>query len=75
MSRSTIQPALVTKVLPGSIAEEIGFQAGDRLVSINDIAPRDLIDYQFLCADEILALKVLDSDDELHEVEIEKDYD
>lgn len=75
MSRSTVRPALVTRVLPGSIAEEIGFQAGDRLVSINDIAPRDLIDYQYLCADELLTLKVLDSDGELHEVELEKDYD
>lgn len=75
MSRSTIQPALITHVLPGSIAQEIGFQAGDRLVSINDIPPRDLIDYQFLCADEFLSLKVLDSDNQLHEVEIEKDYD
>ncbi|MBP0000144.1 MAG: TIGR03279 family radical SAM protein [Cyanobacteria bacterium SID2] len=75
MSRSTIQPALVTQVLPSSIAEEIGFEPGDRLVSINGMAPRDLIDYQFLCADEFLTLEVLDANGERHEVEIEKDYD
>ncbi|MGC9504539.1 TIGR03279 family radical SAM protein [Baaleninema sp.] len=75
MSRSTVRPALVTQVLPDSIAEDIGFQPGDRLVSINGVAPRDLIDYQFLCADEFLTLEVLDEAGETHTVEIEKDYD
>lgn len=75
MSRSSIRPALVTHVLPDSIAAEIGFEPGDRLVSINGTPPRDLIDYQFLCADEILLLNVLDTHGETHEVEIEKDYD
>ncbi|NJN60846.1 MAG: TIGR03279 family radical SAM protein [Coleofasciculaceae cyanobacterium RL_1_1] len=75
MSLSSIRPAQVTNVLPESIASEIGFQPGDRLVKINGTAPRDLIDYQFLCADEILELEVLDSEGETHIVEIEKDYD
>jgi putative radical SAM enzyme (TIGR03279 family) len=61
--------------MPGSIAEEIGFTPGDRLVSINDQTPRDLIDYQFLCADEVLELEVLDADGKTHHIEIEKDYD
>ncbi|MGD1901363.1 MAG: TIGR03279 family radical SAM protein [Geitlerinemataceae cyanobacterium] len=75
MSPSTIRPAKVTRVLADSIAAEIGFQPGDRLVKINGTAPRDLIDYQFLCADEILELEVLDEQGETHEVAIEKDYD
>lgn len=75
MSLSSIRPAQVTQVLPESIALEIGFQPGDRLVKINGTAPRDLIDYQFLCADEILELEVLDTEGETHIVEIEKDYD
>ena len=70
-----IQPALVTRVLPDSIAEELGFEPGDRLVSINGERPRDLIDYRFLCADELLALEVLDSAGERHAVELEKDID
>ncbi len=74
MSVSTIQPARISKVLPGSIAEEIGFEAGDSLVAINGQAPRDLIDYQFLCADEDLELEVLDAQGKKHRVEIEKDY-
>ncbi len=75
MSEATVRPALITAVLPGSIAEEIGFEKGDRLVSINGEKPRDLIDYQFLCADEVLDLEVIDSKGKSHQVEIEKEYD
>ena len=75
MSEVSIRPALITKVLPDSIAAEIGFEPGDRLVAINGQKPRDLIDYQFLCADEVLELKVLDAKGKSHEVEIEKDFD
>lgn len=71
----SIRPALITNVLPDSIAAEIGFEAGDRLVAINGQPPRDLIDYQFLCADEVLELEVLDAKGKTHHVEIEKDYD
>jgi putative radical SAM enzyme (TIGR03279 family) len=70
-----IRPALICQVLPDSIAAEVGFEVGDRLVSINGQAPRDLIDYQFLCADELLELEVLDTKGQAHQVEIEKDYD
>ncbi|WP_341526136.1 TIGR03279 family radical SAM protein [Nostoc sp. UHCC 0302] len=72
---STIHPARITKVLPDSIAAEIGFEAGDALVAINGTRPRDLIDYQFLCADEVLELEVLDAVGKTHHLEIEKDYD
>jgi putative radical SAM enzyme (TIGR03279 family) len=75
MSDASIRPALITAVLPDSIAAEIGFEVGDRLVSINGHHPRDLIDYQFLCADEVLELEVLDNAGKTHHVEIEKDYD
>ncbi|QLE51057.1 TIGR03279 family radical SAM protein [Nostoc sp. C057] len=70
-----INPARITKVLPDSIAEEIGFEAGDAIVAINGTRPRDLIDYQFLCADEVLELEVLDATGKTHTLEIEKDYD
>ncbi|CAD5934540.1 hypothetical protein PCC9214_01513 [Planktothrix tepida] len=70
-----IRPAKITTVLPDSIAEEIGFEPGDAIVSINGQPPRDLIDYQFLCADEVLELEVLDRFGKTHQLEIEKDYD
>lgn len=75
MRENSIQPALITGVMPESIAAEVGFEVGDRLVSINGQQPRDLIDYRFLCADEVLALEVLDSQAQTHHIEIEKDYD
>lgn len=75
MSETSIRPALITKVLPDSIAAEIGFEIGDRIISINGDRPRDLIDYKFLCADELLELEVLDTKGNNHRVEIEKDYD
>ncbi len=72
---ATIQPARITKVLPDSIAAEVGFEVGDAIVSINGVQPRDLIDYRFLCADEYLELEVLDASGKTHHVELEKDYD
>jgi putative radical SAM enzyme (TIGR03279 family) len=69
------QPARITGVLPDSIAAEIGFAVGDAIVAINGTHPRDLIDYQFLCADEVLELEVLDEKGKTHHIEIEKDYD
>ncbi|MEO0935037.1 MAG: TIGR03279 family radical SAM protein [Cyanobacteria bacterium J06641_2] len=70
-----IRPARITKILPDSIGAEIGFEVGDAIVSINGVHPRDLIDYQFLCADEILELEILDEKGKTHQIEIEKDYD
>jgi putative radical SAM enzyme (TIGR03279 family) len=72
---TTINPAKITKVIPDSIAAEIGFEVGDAIVAINGSHPRDLIDYQFLCADEVLELEVLDTAGKTHHIEIEKDYD
>ncbi|MGB5915499.1 MAG: PDZ domain-containing protein, partial [Phormidesmis sp.] len=75
MTDTRISPAKITSIVSGSIAEEIGFEAGDRLVAINGQKPRDLIDYRFLCADDTLALDVLDVKGVMHSIEIEKDDD
>lgn len=69
------QPAEVVGVEPGSIGEELGFQIGDRLLSVNGIRPRDLIDLQILCGEEELTLEVEDPQGTLHHVELEKDAD
>ena len=68
-------PAVVVYVEPGSIGEELGFEPGDQLLSINGIRPRDLIDYRYLCVEEELHLEVRDAAGELHEVDFEKDAD
>jgi putative radical SAM enzyme (TIGR03279 family) len=68
-------PAVVASVEPGSIGEELGFQPGDRLLRINGVSPRDLIDLQILQGEEELLLEVEDPDGERHVLEIEKDAD
>ena len=74
-SAATPQPAVVATVEPGSIGEELGFQPGDRLVAVNGIRPRDLIDLRMLCGEEDLALEVEDPDGTCHHIELEKDAD
>lgn len=75
MSESTIRPAVISRIVPESIAAEIGFEPGDQLVSVNGQQPRDLIDYQFFCADEEIELEVRDQRGKTYVIEIEKDYD
>lgn len=70
-----IKPACISKIMPNSIAEEIGFEVGDSIVKINGTAPRDLIDYQFLCSDEYLEIEVIDKYKKTHVIDIEKEYD
>jgi putative radical SAM enzyme (TIGR03279 family) len=69
------QPAVVVSVEAGSIGEELGFQPGDRLLSINGVRPRDLIDFQMLVGEEDLRLEVEDPSGEVHVIELEKDAD
>ena len=75
MTNSSLQPAKISRVIPDSSGFEVGFDVGDAIVSINGICPRDLIDYQFLCADDVLEIEVQDTTGKTHHLEIEKDYD
>ncbi len=64
---------VVSDVLPGSPAEQIGLQPGDTLLSINGEPVVDLIDYEGLTATEHLTLKVLKKSGERETIELEKD--
>ena len=68
-------PAVINSIEKGSIAEELGFEPGDAILSINGIKPRDLIDYQILISDEILEITVLDKNNKIHSIVIEKEQD
>tara|TARA_Y100001968_G_scaffold49997_2_gene40422 strand:+ start:11939 stop:13336 length:1398 start_codon:yes stop_codon:yes gene_type:complete len=68
-------PAIVQSVEPGSIAEELGIQAGDKILSINGNRPRDLIDYQMLICTEEVQLEIIDAADKLHTIDFEKEID
>ena len=49
---------IVKAVEAGSIAEEMGIEAGDKLISINDTAIEDVFDYHFLVNDEEIILLI-----------------
>ncbi|WP_297427283.1 DUF512 domain-containing protein [Clostridium sp.] len=65
---------IITKVIPNGIAEEVGIEVNDILLSINDNKINDIIDYKFLSADEEIILEVEKSNGEVWEIEIEKEY-
>ena len=75
ITQNKIKPAVVASIEQGSIGQELGFEVGDRLISINGVKPRDLIDYKFLIAEENIQLIILDEKDKQHTIDIEKDYD
>lgn len=54
---------LITGIVPGSVAGEIGLQPGDELLAINDNPVEDIIDVQFYSAEEWLELLVRRGDD------------
>ncbi len=66
---------IVTCVEPGSIAEELGIEAGDKLLSINGNLIEDVFDYHYLVNDEELLVLIEKSDGEEWELEIEKNYE
>lgn len=67
---------IITMVMPGSIAEEIGIEAGDELLSINDREIEDIFDYRYLLNDEKIKIRIKSvRDGEIAEWEIEKEYD
>ena len=72
---NNIKPAIIDSVEPDSIGEELGFEPGDQLISINGKKPRDLIDYRLLIVEENLHLEIIDIHQTLHILDIEKDLD
>ena len=75
LREAPVQPALIEAVQRNSIGKDLGFQPGDKLLSINGVQPRDLIDYKYLIAEEQLELEVLDDDDKLHKIQLDKNLD
>ena len=63
----------IISVEPYSIAEEIGMEPGDYLISINDQYMKDVFDYHFLTHEEELTVLFEKPDGEEWEVEIEKE--
>ncbi len=65
---------LVESVLPGSIAEELEIEPGDRLLAVNGHSLRDIIDYSYHTAsDDELLLEIEKPDGELWELELQRE--
>ncbi len=69
------QKPVVDVVRAGSIADELGIEQGDRLLTINGSRPGDLIDYRFLCADDSIQIEIMKKNCDVWACDIEKDFD
>ncbi len=68
-------PAKISGVVSGSIADELEIQEGDELISIDGEIPQDMIDYSYLCKNEIITIEIKKINGEIEEIELEKDFD
>lgn len=68
-------PAKISGVISDSIAEELELAEGDELISIDGEIPQDMIDYNYLCKNEIITIEIKKANGEIEEIELEKDYD
>ena len=75
MSENMKHEHKIKSVLPGSIADELEIEAGDKLISINGNEIEDVFDYHFYVNDEYLTMIIEKADGEEWELEIEKDYE
>lgn len=66
---------VVREVLSGSIAEEMGIEAGDTVLAVNNNQIEDVFDYRYLMKDEYVEVLVRKADGEEWLLEIDKDYD
>ena len=66
---------IIEKIVPGSIAEEMEIEAGDKLLQMNGEDIEDIFDYQFYVEDEYLEVLIQKPDGEEWLLEIDKDMD
>ena len=68
-------PAIISEVLEESIAQELDFQKGDKIISINGEKPQDMIDYRYMMCEEEIEIEIEKTNGEIEIYEIEKDFD
>jgi len=67
--------ALISEVIENSIADGLGIEAGDILLSIDERSINDILDYQFLSREDFLVMDIQKADKEIWSIEIARDYD
>ena len=66
---------VIRAVNPGSIAQEMGIEQGDRLLAIDGQEIRDIFDYQYYIQDEYIEVLVEKHSGEEWLLEIDKEYE
>ena len=67
--------AIVSEVEPESLAQELGIQAGDEIITINRRRLRDYLDYKYQIADPSISLSIKKADGRRQTLRVEKDPD
>lgn len=67
--------ARINEVVKDSIADEVGLEQGDTVLSINGQPIVDILDYQFHSQDDNITLVIEKKNGEIWSVDIEKDFD
>ncbi len=65
--------ALVTGVLPDSLAEELDIEVGDRILAVNGQDVRDILDFHMLFHDEYVEITVQKSNGDILILEVDKE--
>ena len=60
-------------VIENSIANEVGIESGDEILSINNEKIKDIFDYRFMITNSEIIMEISKSNGEIWEVKIEKD--
>ena len=66
---------IIKSVLPGSIAEELEMEPGDKILAIDNTEIEDIFDYQFLVQDTYIEVLVEKPDGEQWLLEVDKEFD
>lgn len=66
---------IIKNVKPGSIAEEMGLEPGDKIMAVDGTVIEDVFDFEFLIQDTYIEVDVETKDGEKCRLEIEKDFD
>lgn len=66
---------IIKKVLPGSIAQELEMEPGDKIIAIDNTEIEDIFDYQFLIQDTYIEILLEKPDGEQWLLEVDKEYD
>lgn len=68
-------PAIISEVIEDSIAQDLGFETGEKILSINGEKLLDMIDYRYMMCAEDLDVEIEKNNGEIEVYEIEKDFE